>query len=85
MSRRVTKELSLDQWQTVIAGLAEMQFWQMATHGNSAGAGGAQWLVEARRNGRYHVVDRGNAADGLDSVGRLFLDLAGLFDVGSVY
>jgi hypothetical protein len=86
VSRRVTKELSRDQWRTVIARLEGVQLWQMATRSNVLpGTDGARWIVEARRDGRYHVVDRWNGTDGLESVGRLFLDLAGLGDVGRVY
>jgi hypothetical protein len=86
VSRRVTKELSRDQWRTVIGRLAEVQLWQMPTRDNKIpGNDGARWVVEARFDGRYHIVDRWNGTDGLESVGRLFLDLAGLGDVGPVY
>jgi len=80
VSRRVTKGLSRDEWQTVIAGLEGVQFWQMATNRvDLAGFDGAQWIVEARRNGRHHIVDRWTGTDhGLESVGRLFLKLANL-------
>jgi hypothetical protein len=86
VARRVTKALSPDQWRTMIARLEEIQFWQMPTHANKIrGTDGAQWVVDARRDGRYHVVDRWIGTDGLKSVGMLFLDLAGLNDVGPVY
>lgn len=86
VSRRVTKELSHDQWRTMIARLEEIQFWQMPTSntGDTVGFDGAQWIVEARRDGQYHTVDRWSG-NGLESVGKLFLDLAGLSDVGPVY
>jgi hypothetical protein len=87
VSRRVTRTLSRDQWRSVIAKLEGMQFWQMATKGDDLpGCDGAQWIVEARRGGRYHIVDRWTGTDhGLESVGRLFLDLAGPGNVGTVY
>jgi hypothetical protein len=86
VSRRVTKELSRDQWQSLNAKLEDVQLWQKPTKSHDmAGMDGAQWIVEARRNARYHVVDRWIGADGLESVGRLFLDLAGLSDVGPIY
>jgi hypothetical protein len=87
VSRRVTRALSRDEWQTVIARLDGAQFWHMATKSDDPpGFDGAQWIVEARRDGRYHVVDRWSDTDhGLESVGKLFLDLAGLGDVGPVY
>src|SRR5262245_21069378 len=84
-SRRVAKTLSRDQWQAVIAGLEGVQFWQMATQSGEIGLDGARWIVEARRGGRYHIVDRWSGNHGLESIGRLFLDLAGLGDVGPVY
>jgi hypothetical protein len=84
-SRRVAKTLSRDQWQSVIARLEGVKFWQMATQSDEFGLDGAQWIVEARRGGRYHIVDRWSGNQGLKSVGRLFLDLAGLGDVGPFY
>jgi hypothetical protein len=85
VSRRVTRALSRDEWQTVIAGLEGVQFWQMATSRYEFGFDGAEWIVEARRDGRYHIVDRWSGSDGLERVGRLFLNLAKLNDVGPVY
>jgi hypothetical protein len=86
VSRRVTKALSRDQWRTVRLRLEEMQLWQMPTHASEiAGHDGSQWIVEGRRDGRYHFVDRWSGKDGLEPVGRLFLDLAGLNGVGPAY
>jgi hypothetical protein len=87
VSRRVTRAMSHDEWQTVITRLEGVQFWQMAKNrADLVGFDGAQWIVEARRNGRYHIADRWTGTDyGLESVGRLFLNLAYLNDVGPVY
>jgi hypothetical protein len=86
VSRRVTKELSRDKWGAVVSRLEEVQLWQMPTRESGApGTDGARWIVEARRNGRYHIVDRWNGNDDLEPVGRLFLVLADLNDVGPVY
>jgi hypothetical protein len=81
------KELSRDQWQTVIARLEDLQLWQMPTvsHDLWAARDGAQWIIEARRDGRYHVVDRSGGSDDLQSVGGLFLDLAGPSDLEAGY
>ena len=67
----------------MIARLEGVQFWKMATKSDDPpGFDGDQWIVEARRDGRYHIVDRWTGRDhGLESVGRHFLDLAGLGDV----
>lgn len=87
VSRRVKKELLRDQWQTVIAKLERVRLWRMPTEsGEPSGADGAQWIVEGRRDGRYHIVDRWTGSDdGLESIGKLFLDLAGLSSVGPDY
>jgi hypothetical protein len=83
VSRRVTRALSRDEWQMVIARLQRIQFWQMATTGGNLGLDGAQWIIEARRDGRYHIVDRWGGTDSaLGSIGRLFLNLADLKAVG---
>jgi hypothetical protein len=56
-----------------------LQHWQMPTRSNPfPGTDGAQWVVEARRDGWYHVVGRWSGTDGLDSVGKLSVDLATL-------
>lgn len=86
VSRRVTKKLSRDQWQTVIATLGELQLWQMATDVILRGKDGAELIVEGRRDGRYHVVHRWSGTDdGLERVRKLFLELAGLGHVGPVH
>jgi hypothetical protein len=73
VSRRVTRALSRDEWQMVIAEVQTIQFWHMATTGGNIGADGAQLIVEARRDGRYHIVDRWEGTDSaLGSIGRLF-------------
>src|SRR5262245_15399458 len=86
VSRRVTKALSPAQWRTLIAGLEELQFWRMATHSSlPPGVDGVTLMVEGRYDGRYHEVIRWMGTDGLKSLGRLFLDFAGLGDLGPVY
>jgi hypothetical protein len=84
VSQRVSKELSHDQWQAMIAKLESVQFWRLTTR-TDGGLDGARWIVEARRDGRYHSVDRWSGTDGLESAGRLFLELADLSDVKPVY
>jgi hypothetical protein len=86
VSRRVTKELSGDQVRAVVVQLVEMRFWRMRADTFNGGLDGAQWIVEGRRDGRYNVVDRWSGTDaGVEAVGKHFLDLAGLSDVGPVY
>lgn len=80
VSRRVTKDLSPEQWQSVIATLGDIRFWQMPTTPPEppTGLDGEPWIVEAHRHGRHHIVGRWNGAGGIESAGRLLLGLAGL-------
>lgn len=82
ISRRVTKELSQTQWRRVVAALDEAGFWRMITGtGDIIGIDGAIWVIEARREGKYHVAARYAGVDGMDALGDVFLDLAGLHDI----
>ncbi len=85
--RRVNKQLSRTQWEEVTAIVARLRFWSMpSTQPVAGGMDGAQWIVEARSEDRYHFVDRWSGADGVEAVGLKFLDLAGVRnDVGPIY
>ena len=85
VASRVTQILSRDEWQMLITRLEEVKFWQLTTTGGDSGFDGARWIVEARRNEQYHIVDRWGPDSALGSVGRLFLNLAHLNAVGPVY
>jgi hypothetical protein len=79
VSERVTKKLSREQWQVAMAELKDMQFWRMPTRDpHLPGTDGTRWIVEGRRDGRYHVVDRWEGTDGIGALGTgtVFLDLA---------
>lgn len=86
VSMRVSREPSAAQWQKIMTALEEVQFWQMpVTNPNVFGFDGAQWIIEACHDGRYHIVDRWGGEDGVQTVGKVFLDLAGLGDIEAVY
>jgi len=86
ISRRVSKEPSAAEWQNVMAALEEVLFWQMPVKNPGVmGFDGAQWIIEACHDGRYHVVDRWGGANGIQAVGEIFLNLAGLSDIEPVY
>lgn len=86
ISDRISKNLSLSQWQDLMAKLDEIQFWNMNTNNHDLmGIDGAQWIIEGRRSGTYHVVDRWGGADGAEAIGLHFLLLAGLSDIEPVY
>lgn len=76
--KQIHKSLSSDQWQTLISEVEDCKYWSQPSVDNSGiGLDGAQWIIEARRGQSYHVVDRWNGGP-CDSLGLLFLDLAGL-------
>jgi hypothetical protein len=58
MTVNKTVPLSKTQTETILAGLEQIKFWAMASHFESFGADGAQWIVEGVKDTQYHVVDR---------------------------
>jgi hypothetical protein len=87
--QRVSRDLTREQWKAIIAELRRAHFWQEATTTHDGGDEGAQWIIEARRQGRYHLIDRwggANDAAAARSIGMKLLDTAGLTQaVGPVY
>jgi hypothetical protein len=55
-----------------------IRFWNLPTTIDVYGADGSQWIVEAVKNGKYHVVDRWTPYPGTDirTLGECFLSLA---------
>lgn len=80
--RRVTLTLSRTQWQRFSLALDETHFWQITTAvDDTLGNDGAQWIIEGRREGRYHFVDRWGGFDRVDVVqplGDLLLEFSEL-------
>ena len=61
--------------------IAGIDFWRMPTLPlkGPPGLDGAQWIVEGRRGGDYHVVDRWTPREGVyRDAGLAFLKLAGI-------
>ena len=56
----VNKTINLSRTQTdiILTGLEQIKFWTMASHMESTGLDGAQWIAEGVKAARYHVVDR---------------------------
>lgn len=85
VKKRVDKALSVTEWRLAVAMLEEVGFWRMKTNpDDTIGIDGASWIVEGRRTGRYHMADRQGAFE-LEPIGRVFVKLANLGDVGPVY
>ncbi len=53
------KQLSLIEWSQFLQKIDSLGFWNMKTTENEIqGFDGAQWILEGKELGRYHVVDR---------------------------
>lgn len=53
------KKLSLKEWTQFQQKIDSIDFWNIPTSDKSRfGADGAQWILEGKESGKYHVVDR---------------------------
>jgi len=65
LSTNETRPLTNDEWDGFIRLLNQTCYWRLpATDDNFEGNDGAQWILEGRKEGRYHVVDRWSPASG---------------------
>jgi hypothetical protein len=62
--RRVTRQLSAEEWRTLSHSSKALNFWKMPTRLPHHGSDGAQWVLEGRSGREYHVVDRWSPRDG---------------------
>lgn len=54
-----TKDLSIEDWKKVEAKIDSINFWSLPTLKTDVlGFDGSQWILEGRKFGKYHVVDR---------------------------
>jgi hypothetical protein len=63
--------------------IEDAQFWQARAEWDTSGVDGSRWLIEGRREGGYHAVDRyvpQSTDPRFAAAGRRFLQLAGLED-----
>jgi hypothetical protein len=75
--RHTERQLSRNDVDRFAKALKDADFWQLPTRFRDFGLDGAQWIVEGRRGGTYHVVDRFTPEGGTyRALGLLFLKLA---------
>jgi hypothetical protein len=65
-SKRVRRAVTRPEWETLRDATERSRFWTSPTgeQTNEIGLDGAQWIVEGRRGGRHHVVDRWSPDEG---------------------
>jgi hypothetical protein len=85
--RSETKSLNEDEWRRLETAFAAFNLWSRTPYPSAAGsthaiavAHGSAWIVEARKEGRYHALSRiSNARErDFDGVAQVFFMLAGL-------
>jgi len=64
ISRKVQRQLSMEEWKTLSDGLKATNFWNMPGRPTDRGLDGAEWIMEGRSEHDYHVVDRWMPAAG---------------------
>ena len=57
-TRRVTRNVSDEEWNDLLSLLDNASFWELPTSHERATLDGARWILEASVDGRYHVVQR---------------------------
>jgi hypothetical protein len=57
------KRCDIQQWNETVRQLEGINFWKLPTDGLFFGSDGAQWIVEAKIEGKYHIIDRWSAKD----------------------
>jgi hypothetical protein len=84
VARRVQRKLAAGEWKRISEQLVAADFWRMPSHMRGGGLDGAQWILEARLQDRYHVVDRHSPQEGAFRVlCALLVQLAGLWPSGN--
>jgi hypothetical protein len=80
-AREVLKSVTREEWDSAVSALSASGFWTMGRSPDEPGFDGAEWVVEGRRGGAYHVVHRWSpigpyreAALGILGVSRLSID-----------
>lgn len=75
--RHTERRLSRNEIDRLVKALNDADFWQLPTSVRDRGLDGAEWIIEGRRGGTYHVVDRFSPEGGAyRALGLFFLKLA---------
>lgn len=73
-----SKTLTLKEWTGIVDKINAINFWNLpSTENEILGDDGAQWILEGKELGKYHVVDRWSGGE----IGNLCLELINLTDL----
>ncbi len=73
-----SKKLTLKEWEEIVNKLDSIDFWGLPSiEKEILGTDGAQWILEGKENGKYHVVDRWSGGE----IAKVCLYLLGLTDL----
>ena len=67
-----SKKITIKEWRDITSNIDSVDFWNLSsTNSGFPGTDGAQWLLEGKELGRYHMVDRWSGGE----IGRACLEL----------
>lgn len=73
-----SKKLTIKEWNDFVASIDSINFWNLpTTQSGILGMDGAQWILEGKELGKYHVVDRWSGGT-IESVCLKLLELSNL-------
>jgi len=73
-----SKALTIKEWNDFVASINSINFWNLpTTQSGILGTDGAQWILEGKEFGKYHVVDRWSGGT-IESVCLELLELSDL-------
>lgn len=58
------RQLREDEWGKFLSLLNDASFWQLQTRTDKLVRDGASWIIEGRKDGKTHLVDRWSPASG---------------------
>jgi hypothetical protein len=51
------RRITTDEWNKFINLIQEASYWQLPAVGEDSGLDGANWILEGKKDGQYHLVD----------------------------
>lgn len=71
ISKEISRPITLKEWDKFLSLLRNTDYWELSNKDDALAIDGAFWILEGKRNGKYHVVNRHSPrTDGPDSAFR---------------